>query len=74
MHRTTIELDESLIEQAKQVLGTTTIRATVEEALRRSIAAAMSERERHAERQREYLRHMAESVDLDVLISDEMWR
>lgn len=74
MHRTTIELDDELIAQAKKVLGTTTIRATVEEALRRSIAAELSERERHADRQRAFLREASGSLDLDVLASDEMWR
>lgn len=39
MHRTTIEIDDALIDEAKRVLGTTTIRATVEEALRRSVQA-----------------------------------
>jgi len=38
--RTTIEIDEELVERAKRALGTFAIRATVEEALRRVVASA----------------------------------
>ncbi|TMF98029.1 MAG: type II toxin-antitoxin system VapB family antitoxin, partial [Chloroflexi bacterium] len=37
VRRTTIELDEDLVERAKKVLGAKTTRATVEEALRRAV-------------------------------------
>ncbi len=47
-HRTTIELDEDLLEQTKQVLGTSGIRETVEGAMREVTRAA--KRSRLAER------------------------
>lgn len=72
--RTTIELDEELLSRAKQALGQPTTRATVEEALRRAVAAeeaALAERTR---RQIETLANLGDHLDLDVLKSDEMWR
>jgi Arc/MetJ family transcription regulator len=72
--RTTIELDEQLLERAKRALGSRTTRATVEEALRRAAESAEGEREERAERQRRYLETLAEHVDVAVLRSDEMWR
>jgi Arc/MetJ family transcription regulator len=74
MHRTTIEIDDELIEAAKRILGTTTIRATVEEALRRSVQAGRAEAEADIVRQQTFLDEFAERVDLDVLASDEMWK
>lgn len=74
MHRTTIEIDDALIDEAKRVLGTTTIRATVEEALRRSVQAGRDAAAVDAERQNDFLGQLAERVDLDVLASDEMWQ
>jgi Arc/MetJ family transcription regulator len=72
--RTTIEIDEQLLERAKRALGSPTTRATVEEALRRAAASAEDERAERAERQRRYLETLSEHLDLDVLRSDEMWR
>jgi len=60
--RTTIEIDEQLLARAKCALGRSTIRATIEEALRR------------AARQREYFALLATLGDMEVLASDEMWR
>ena len=74
MHRTTIELDENLVEKAKSALGKTTIKATVEEALRRVIDAESDASARAADKQLEFLDGLHGSVDLDVLASDEMWR
>jgi Arc/MetJ family transcription regulator len=56
--RTTIEIDEDLLERARRALGSTTTRATVEEALRRAAE----------------LEHLASRVEIAVLESDEMWR
>jgi len=71
--RTTIELDEDLIAAAQAVTGTT-LRATVEHALRRLVtlsdAAAAARRGRVAE----HIAHAGEHVDVDVLLSDEAWR
>ncbi len=72
--RTTIELDEQLLERAKRALGQPTTRATVEEALRRAAEQAENEFEERAASQREYFRTLSKHLDLDVLASDEMWR
>jgi Arc/MetJ family transcription regulator len=63
--RTTIEIDEQLLERAKRALDCATTRATVEEALRRAAEQAEDEQEERAARQLRYL---------EVLASDEMWR
>ena len=74
IRRTTIEIDEELLSRAKAALGCATMRATVEEALRRAADIAGEERERLAEAQRAYFRRMEDHLDLDVLRSDEMWQ
>jgi Arc/MetJ family transcription regulator len=40
-HRTTIELDQALLDEAREVLGTTGIRETVERAMRQAIDAEL---------------------------------
>jgi Arc/MetJ family transcription regulator len=74
MHRTTIEIDDALVDEAKRVLGTTTIRATVEEALRRSVQAGRDAAAADSDRQQSFLDGFAQRIDLDVLASDEMWK
>jgi len=74
LKRTTIEIDEQLLERAQQALGSPTIRATVEEALRRAADAAEDEREARRQHQLRYLETLGEHLDLEVLRSDEMWR
>jgi Arc/MetJ family transcription regulator len=74
LRRTTIELDDALLERAKRALGCRTARATVEEALRRATSQAEDERSRRAAGQTRYLASLAARVDTDVLASDEMWR
>ena len=74
LKRTTIEIDVELLGRAKRALGAPTARAAVEEALRRAAASAEDEHERRARRQLEYLDHLSDYADLDVLASDEMWR
>lgn len=75
IRRTTIELDEELVERAKRALNCTTIRATVEEALRRAADDAEAERRRRAESQMKFLRdELPKLIDMDVYASDEMWR
>ncbi len=71
--RTTIELDEQLIEAARSATGAT-LRATVEEGLRLVITQSgqlIEERRRAAERHRI---DASERIDLDVLLSGEAWR
>ena len=72
--RTTIEIDEDLLERAKQALGESTTRATVEEALRRAADSAEDERVGRAERQRRFFEELDTHLDLEVLKSDDMWR
>lgn len=74
IRRTTIEIDEDLLERAKRALGCPTTRATIEEALRRVAEQAESAGEERAIRQREFLADLARHVDIAVLASDEMWR
>jgi Arc/MetJ family transcription regulator len=72
--RTTIELDDALLERARKALGSTTTRATVEEALRRAAELAEGERRDRAAQQLKYLTDLPSHADLGVLASDEMWR
>ncbi len=74
IRRTTIELDEDLVSEARTVLGQPTVRATVEEALRRAVAAGKSiDRNRRAE-QIQAMKLASRLVDEDVLTSGEAWR
>jgi Arc/MetJ family transcription regulator len=72
--RTTIEIDDDLLNRAKEALGEVTARATVEEALRRVATGTETERERRAAKQRRYLKQLSLRVDVAVLASEEMWR
>jgi Arc/MetJ family transcription regulator len=73
IRRTTIELDDELVERAKRALGSTTTRATVEEALRRVADRGDAERAERTARQTRYLRTLGDRVDLKVLASEQMW-
>ena len=72
--RTTIEIDEQLLDRAKRALGSPSTRATVEEALRRAADQAEDEREERRARQLRFLEDLDKYLDLDVLASDDMWR
>ncbi len=72
--RTTIEIDDALLERARKALGSTTTRATVEEALRRAAETAEKEQNERAARQLRFFKSLGKRVDLEVLASDEMWR
>jgi Arc/MetJ family transcription regulator len=74
MRRTTVELDEELLRRAQRALGSSSIRGTIEEALRRTAAAVEADELDRRARQRRYLAHLRSRVDLDVLASQEMWR
>lgn len=74
MGRTTIEIDEELLERAKRALGSKTTRATVEEALRRTADAAEAGFDSRRARQLRYLERLGDWSDLEVLASEEMWR
>jgi Arc/MetJ family transcription regulator len=71
--RTTIEIDDDLLNRAKEALGEPTARATVEEALRRAAAGTETDPIRAA-KQRRYLEQLSLRVDVSVLASEEMWR
>ena len=72
--RTTIEIDQDLLDRAKRALGEVTTRATVEEALRRAADSAEADHERRAAKQRRYLEKLSHRADVKVLASEEMWR
>lgn len=72
--RTTIEIDEDLLNRAKKALGEATAQATVEEALRRAATGTEADRARRAAKQRRYLEQLSLRVDVAVLKSEEMWR
>ena len=71
--RTTIEIDQELLDRAKQALGEATTRGTVEAALRRAAENVESERVRRAAKQRHYFEALGSRVDFTVLVSEEMW-
>lgn len=72
--RTTLEIDEQLLTRAKRALGCTTMRATVEEALRRAADDVADADEERAQRQRDYFEGLPGHADLEVLDSERMWR
>ena len=72
--RTTIEIDQGLLDRAREALGETTTRSTVERALRLVADSTETDRARRAVNQRRYLKKLARRVDLSVLISEDMWR
>lgn len=72
--RTTIEIDDDLLARARQALGSSTTRATVEEALRRAVEGAEAERADRAAGQRGYLERLGSRIEVEVLASGEMWR
>jgi Arc/MetJ family transcription regulator len=81
INRYSILIDEHLLEEAKRALGQSSIRATVEEALRivvshaplRAVDLDEAEFEECRARQLENLKNLDENLDLEVLKSDEMW-
>jgi len=74
MARTTIEIDQTLLERAKRALGCKTMKATVEEALRRAADDSDTQFAERGERQMAYFHSLGERADLAVFSSDEMWR
>jgi Arc/MetJ family transcription regulator len=74
MKRTTLEIDPELLDRARRALGTTTMRETVDLALRKAAEEGEAEHSARAREQLDALRRLADHIDLDVLGSDEMWR
>lgn len=71
--RTTIELDEDLVRAAQSVTGTT-LRATVEGALRSLVSNAEQAAAARRLRIAEHVANARAEVDVDVLLSDDAWR
>ncbi len=72
--RTTIEIDQDLLQRAREALGESTTRGTVERALRHVAESTESERARRAVNQRRYLKVLTKRLDISVLMSEQMWR
>ena len=72
--RTTIEIDDDLLQRARQALGKGTTRATVEEALRIAAESTRESRLTVAKRQLEVLQRLCDYADLTILETEEMWR
>jgi Arc/MetJ family transcription regulator len=71
--RTTIELDEDLVQAAQAITGET-LQATVERALRQLVARGDESAAARRGRIVEHIAHASSHVDVDVLLSDEAWR
>jgi Arc/MetJ family transcription regulator len=74
IRRTTIELDEDLVAEARRALGTPTVRATVEVSLRNAIASKRDSDAQQKTKQIEALAAMASLIDAEVLMSGDAWR
>ena len=74
IRRTTIELDDVLVSEARIALGQPTVRATVEEALRRAVQSERSAGRAHRTGQLEAMKRAARLMDEQVLLSGEAWR
>lgn len=74
LKRTTLEIDQDLLERAKRALGAKTARATIEEALRRVADGSESAQEGRVRGQLDYFNSLGGHVDLEILNSEEMWR
>lgn len=74
VRRTTLEIDQELLGRAQRALGLRSIRATVEEALRRVSDAAEQEEADRSARQQGFLARLGTYVDSQVLASEEMWQ
>lgn len=72
--RTTVEIDEELLARARRALGRHTIRSTIEEALRRAAELSENTDAERAARQRRFLTSLAGWVDVEALVSEQMWR
>lgn len=74
IRRTTIKIDQELLNRAKKALGERTTRGAVEEALRRTLESVQAEHSVRAARQRRYLDELNRYVDVEVLGSEERSR
>lgn len=72
--RTTVDIDQTLLERARLALGAKTVRGTIEQALRIVAERAEEEQGSRSAGQRQYLDNLRSRADLSVLASEEMWR
>lgn len=71
--RTTIELDEELVAAARKATGGT-LRATVEEGLRRVVVDSEAESDEQRAAIEQHRIDASQRIDVDVLLSGEAWR
>ncbi|MGH9186941.1 MAG: type II toxin-antitoxin system VapB family antitoxin [Acidimicrobiales bacterium] len=74
IRRTTIEIDDTLLQRAMRALGTRTKRATVEEALRRASEASKAEDADRRRRGISVLQELGELERTQGIRRNEMWR
>jgi Arc/MetJ family transcription regulator len=74
IRRTTIELDEDLVSAASAALNQTTIRATVEVALRLAVTTTQKADQEQRLTQMEAMTRLSKLIDSEVLMSGEAWR
>jgi Arc/MetJ family transcription regulator len=74
IRRTTIELDEDLVAEARLALKQTTTRSTVEVALRLAVATAQKADQEQRQTQVEAMKRLSKLIDSDVLMSGDAWR
>ena len=74
IRRTTIELDDELVAAARIALDQPTVRATVEEALRRAIRSEKSADRAQRASQILAMQKAARLMDGEILLSGEAWR
>lgn len=74
IRRTTIELDEELVSAASVALKQTTIRSTVETALRLAISSTQATDHERRQTQLAAMKRLSKLIDSEVLMSGEAWR
>jgi Arc/MetJ family transcription regulator len=74
IRRTTIELDEDLVSAASVALKQSTIRSTVEVALRLAVATVQKADREQRQAQVDAMKRLSKLIDSDVLMSGEAWR
>jgi Arc/MetJ family transcription regulator len=74
IRRTTIELDEDLVNAARSMLGQSTLRGTVEVALRRAVQEGKADQRAERKKQIDAIKRLSSLIDKDVLLSGEAWR
>lgn len=74
IRRATIELDEDLVSEARAVLDQPTLRASLEEALRRAIRSEKLVNRNRRRAQIDEMKRASPLIDHDVLASGQAWQ